>query len=285
MSDMITLSKLVIIDSLEANEFQTGQEIEIFARAEFSLHNLPLLVERHSVLWPADFEKILLNLTADAARGMFPILHVETHGDPKDGLEFASGSTMSWSRVSELLVDLNRATRFNLVCVFAACYGAYFAGQMWVHKPAPCFGLLAPEDTVDPGEIYRGFRVFYGELARTRDMGAAAALLAREKLTRGRWMNQTAPIWLPKVLRATAEHHLSAEGLKAMAARIKARAEAEDLPPELNLEPLSEETARRYLSETAFHRFFMVMDIPENADRFRSVQERVIREILPLVGQ
>jgi hypothetical protein len=116
-------------------------------------------------------------------------------------------------------------------------------------------------------------------------MGAAAALLAREKLTNGQWMNQTAPVWLPKVLRSTAEQYLSKEGLEAMATRIKARAEAQYLPAGLNLEPFSEATARRYVIDIAFNRFFMVEDIPENAERFRSVQERVIRDILPLVGR
>lgn len=284
MSDIISLTKLVIVDSLEENEFQTGQEIETFTRAEFSEYDLPLSVERHSVQYPDEFEEVLRVLTVEAEHGQLPLLHVETHGDPKEGLGFSSGCTLPWGRVSELLVELNRATRFNLVSVFAACYGAYFAGQMWVHRPSPCFGLLAPEDQVAPDEIYGGFRRFYHELAITQDMGRAAASLAREKLTKGRWMNQTATVWLPKVLRATAEQHLSAAGLNAMAARALARPEAQDLPPDLDLTALTEARARRYLTETAFNRFFMVDSIPENAERFRHVQERLIEEILPLVG-
>lgn len=289
MSNIIALTKLVIVDSLEDNEFcrefQTGQEIEAFVRAEFAAYNLPLQVERRRVEFPDEFEKVVQDLIAEAEHGARPMLHVEMHGDPTGGLEFSSGCTLGWDQVSDILVQLNRATRFNLVSVFAACYGAYFAGQMWVHRPAPCFGLLAPEDKVEPNEVYGGFRRFYHELAVTQDMGCAAALLAGEQLTTGRWMNQTASVWLPKVLRSTAEHYLSAAGLQAMAVRALARAEAQAIPISVDLVPFTEVTARKYITDTAFNRFFMVDDIPENSVRFRHVREKIIQEVLPLVGR
>lgn len=284
MSDIFSLTKLVIVDSLESHEFQTGHEIETFARTLFADHGLPLQVERHSVSWPDEFQNVLDELVVEAKDGARPLLHVEMHGDPLNGLEFASGGTMKWGQVSELLIDLNRATRFNLVCIFAACYGAYFATELWVNRPSPCFGLLAPEDEIDPGEIYRAFMCFYRELAVSQDMGKAAALVARDKLTKGRWMNQTAAGWLPKVLQATVEQHLSADGLRAMAARVSTRAGAEGATVKIEKLALVE-TARRHIGELAFDRFFMVADIPENAERFRLVRERVIKEILPLLGK
>lgn len=286
MSDIFSLTKIVIIDSLEETEFQTGYELERFIRTEFEEHGLAVPVERYSVQWPNQFEALVRRLTAEATgHGARPLLHVETHGDPIDGLIFSEGGSLPWGRVSEMLIELNRATRFNLVSFFAACYGAYFAGELWVNRPAPCFALLAPEDEVDPGELYRGFRRLYHELALTHDMGRAAKLLTRQELAKGRWLNRTAASWFPEVLLAVARQHGSEAGLRAMAARVMARREAHDLPSDCDMEQHVKNTALAYLRDIAFNRFFMVEDFPENADRFSAVKERVLREIIPLLGQ
>lgn len=286
MPNSFALTKIVIIDSLEPREFQTGQLLETYIRGELAEQGLPLRVERHSVGWPDEFERVVHRLTTESAEhGEAPLLHVEMHGDPKDGLIFSEGGSMPWSRVSELLIDLNRATRFNLVGFFAACYGAHFGGELWVHRAAPCFGLLAPEDEVDPAELYQGFRRLYHELVVTLDMGQATALLAREKLSRGRWLNQTAATWFPQVLLALAKNHANAAELDAMALRVMARQDAQDLPKDIDMRTRVEDMALLYLRDLAFSRFFMVEDLPENAERFRAVKERAISEILPLVGK
>lgn len=231
MPDIFKLTKIVVVDSLEPDEFQTGQLLEEYIRNELTEHGLPLRVERYSVCWPADFESVMRQLTIEAAeRGEAPLLHVEMHGDPKDGLIFSEGGSMPWGRVKDLLTELNHATGFNLVSIFAACYGAHFAGELLIHRAAPCFGLLAPEDEVDPAEIYQGFRLLYHELAVTQDMGNAAGFLARQRLSKGRWLNRTAPIWFKDVLRAMVMTHASGDGLDAMAARAMARPEAKSLP-------------------------------------------------------
>lgn len=46
-----------------------------------------------------------------------------------------------------------------------------------------------------------------------------------------------------------------------------------------------EAIALHYVRDLTFNRFFMVEEIPENAERFRAVKESVIHEILPLVGR
>jgi hypothetical protein len=286
MSDVFRLTKIVIVDSLEPGEFQTGQLLEEYIRHEMTEYGLPLRVERYSVGWPADFESVMHKLSMEAAEtGEAPLLHVEMHGDPKDGLIFSEGGSIPWDRVKDLLTEINHATGFNLVSIFAACYGAHFAGELFIHRAAPCFGLLAPEDKVYPEEIYQGFRLLYHELAVTRDMGHAAAFLARQKLSKGRWLNRTAPSWFKDVLRAMIMTHASRKGLDAMTERVMARPEAKDLPKGVDLRAHMEETALHYVRDLTFDRFFMVKEIPENAERFRAVKESVIRDLLPLVGR
>ena len=108
-----TFSRIVIIQSLEPDEDETGTILSEFLAAlgtatEFS--NVPIEVINCGNA--RQFLEILNQLTQDAASGDIPLLHVECHGDALDGLEFENSSTLSWERVSAALLPLNIATQF-----------------------------------------------------------------------------------------------------------------------------------------------------------------------------
>lgn len=64
----------------------------------------------------ADFLRIVTTITSErraSREGL--ILHIEAHGDVEEGSNFANDGQLSWVKVAEILLDLNAATRFNLV--------------------------------------------------------------------------------------------------------------------------------------------------------------------------
>jgi hypothetical protein len=68
--------------------------------------------------------RVMSELAEHATGGLRPILHVDAHGSPKDGMLLApSGDQVGWADVIELLQNLNVATGNNLVSVFALCFG------------------------------------------------------------------------------------------------------------------------------------------------------------------
>lgn len=299
------VSKIVIVDSLGESEFQTGAEIEKFISQKFTEHRIPISVERYSVTWAGDFINLIAYLAEDAKYN-FPLLHIEMHGDPHEGLIFANNSYLRWEEVGKALAPLNLATRFNLVCIFSACYGAYFTKSLLVNYAAPCFALIAPEEEVDPGEIHRAFRTLYHHFAVSRDLGQAADLLAKEVPIPGGWFDITMSEWFYQVLRKFTKELASAAGIRQRAQKLTKKLHAlpvfglasveNDVRTHIkepntkawtlaDMEVLVLLKTHQYLSEVAFDRFFMVQSIPENKVRFAETKRSVLRDIVPLIGK
>jgi hypothetical protein len=278
------ISKIVIIDSLEESEFQTGVEIEKVIRHEISTHNLDLPVRRYSVSWSGEF-KMLIELLAKEPNEI-PLLHVEMHGDPIEGLIFANNSTLNWNEVNQALAPLNKVTRFNLVCVFSACYGAYFTEALYVNYASPCFALIAPEDELHPGELHYSFRKFYHNLAATRDLGVASALLKTEKTIQSEWFSARMDHWFSQVIEAYVRQEASVEAIHRRAKIV--RLAALDLSPNVatlaDMEMALLLKSHQYVKYIAFNRFFMTAEIPENIYRFSSINLHIIENIIPLLA-
>jgi len=279
------VSKVVIIDSLDEHEFQTGELLETAIRHEFEEHNLPLSVERHSLTWAGEFEAII-NLLAQEAESGYPILHIEMHGDKVDGLIFKNGSNLQWEEVTGILARLNRATKFNLVCVFAACYGAYFTHGFWVNYASPCLALIAPEEELSPDEVYRGFRTLYRNLAILKDMGKAADLLDKQAPIKGGWFQMRADIWFYEILRAYVLENATDEAITWRAMEFQAfRLElASDSITLKDAKSAIFSIIRKHISHLAFEKFFMIEEFPENSARFEEVRKKIAEDLLPLIG-
>jgi hypothetical protein len=105
-----------------------------------------------------------------------PVLHVDAHGTVADGLLSApSGERMGWAEIIEVLRDLNVATRNNLVCVFALCFGLHVYKQVSLKKPVPAYLFFAPPSEISVGFLEARTLAFYREINRTSNVTAAFA--------------------------------------------------------------------------------------------------------------
>lgn len=282
--ESFNLSRIVIVESLESHEAKTGQYIASLIDTSDSARLLGLTVEYHTCEHAHDFTQYLTSLTIDVrATGRIPLLHVECHGDKTDGLEFANGSVLSWSNLSNLLVDLNKATRFNLVAVFSACYGGHFLSQLESVDPAPCYAMIAPTDVVNPSEIYACFRTFYATLFESNDAGVAVDAIMRMRLGEGEWFAQLAEFWYEQVIVGYVETHCTNAEMKVRALRMLRRLISEGKSANLGkLKRGLVQANRSALLGKFFDRYFMTVAIPENLHRFRAVRSRIESRISQL---
>ena len=275
-----TLTKFVIIESLDATEMQTGASLAEYIRGVGETNDLPITVELTSCGNSNNFREIFHKLTLDAQSGEIPVVDDECHGHPAAGLLFADGSNMPWTEVAALSLKLNIACRFNLLVRYSACFGGYFLQEMGTITPSPCWCVIAPTESVNPAEIMRGLRLFYEALIRTLDIGKAIAQLQRETLTHGRWFAKAAEIWFQQLTIYYIEHHCIRAEMKkrVMLIHEQLKKRGKIVAPAL-IEIALKEKNRANLTTKYFDRYFLIDEIPENAQRFVGARIRLLQSI------
>jgi len=181
------ISKIVIVQSL-GNEFLSGEHLYKYILGFPDDRKALIPAEFINCEGSVDFRDILATLADEAgASGTIPLLHIECHGNSDhSGLAFRNGSSLKWTEIGEPLVALNAATRFNLLVIFALCFGAHHLGEMKLGQPSPCWGMIGPSEEIFPDELLGGFRDFYRLLVKELDLTNAVNLLLARKLVAGR---------------------------------------------------------------------------------------------------
>jgi hypothetical protein len=277
----IKLNRVIVIQSLESLEVQTGCLIRDHIEYKLESNQMGLSIEFMTCESRTEFLAILHQLESDAiARDSIPLVHVECHGDSIQGLEFANASTLSWLDLADALKRLNIATRFNLLTVFSACFGGHFLGQMGcASEPAPCWGLVAPTDTVDPGEILAALRSFYSVLIETKDVGAAIQKISLTKLSAGRWFGQTAEEWFEKLVSGYVREQCTKDAARLRAKKLQL--EILQSGKHVSMGSLKRQLKTRNratLLDDYFNNYFVTDMIPENIPRFNHARERMQTE-------
>jgi len=275
------LSRVVIVESLKVGEVKTRLETANFVRAQDSTSAAGIPIEYHDCDSAQAFVNILTSLKLDALRTEnFPLLQVECHGDGLLGLEFRDRSCLSWPQLSELLVDLNKATRFNLIAVFSACYGGYFLSRISTVDSAPCYAMLAPTEEVWPHEILSAFRAFYSEFFKSMDAGRAMARISKLSLEAGAWMPILAESWYEHVVINYIQQHCTRQEMKIRTLRTANALRASGVAVDMRRIKLGLVQGNRdSITGRFFERYFMVNDIPENANRFGFLKTRISKRI------
>jgi len=275
------LSRVVIVESLKAGEVKTGLETANFVRAQDSTSTVGIPIEYHDCDGAQTFVDILSSLKLDALRTQnFPLLQVECHGDDLLGLEFRDGSYLSWQQLSDLLVALNKATRFNLISVFSACYGGYFLSRISTVDPAPCFAMLAPTEAIWPHEILAAFRIFYSEFFQSMDAGRAMARISKLTLEDGAWMPILAESWYEHVVINYIQQHCTRQEMKIRTLRTANALRKSGVAVDMRrIKAGLVQGNRASMTGKFFECYFMVNDIPENLTRFGSLKARISKQI------
>jgi hypothetical protein len=132
----------------------------------------------------ADLQDYLTQITRQAAQGLRPIIHFDTHGSATDGIYIAgSRQYVSWSQLIAWLRPINIQTQNNLSIVSAACCSMNIYKGISVEEQCPFFVIIAPGDPVSFGFIENNMIRFYEEVFNSLDIVAAYNKYLKEKLS------------------------------------------------------------------------------------------------------
>ena len=172
ISEALQTNEIVWIHSLPENELGPTRRILEDLEGLAKLGGFP--VTEYAVRDRADLEKLFRDLTTRAEQGLRPLLHVDAHGTKADGLSLApSGERVGWAELIELLRGLNCATRNNLTCIFALCFGLHIYKTVSLKKAVPAYLFFAPPSEISVGFLEDQTLAFYRKLKQDSDLTAA----------------------------------------------------------------------------------------------------------------
>lgn len=174
----VTTNALVVIESLAEDERKTGRYLTEDLGALCLVKKFS--VYRFELGSSAEFRVATQNLVKRAREdGLRPILHLDVHGlSDKSGLLFhPSRSTMKWDEFGDLMREVNRATKNNLLVVMGVCHGYSAILGTNIKKLTPFCILIGPGAEVTNQEVLRGFGPFYRALLDHGSITDAIAFL------------------------------------------------------------------------------------------------------------
>ncbi len=209
-------------------------------------------------------------LEKEAASGARPLIHIESHGDPDEGLEFSNGSVLSWGELANLMVSINLATKFNLIVCLSACHAANFLGKMGdVDRPCPCRALIAPHKEMSPSEAMFAFREFYSNLLQARTFNSSIELIEGLKTEDGFWIAETAEGWFRFTSRQFVLNQCSIPEVKKRILGIHKKVKEAGLNPKIG--EIKKEFMIHYrevMFQELFNTFFGLHSVPELRSEF-----------------
>ncbi len=282
----LDFERIVILESLFPNDYlKTGEELANYLGPMIIDRKTQPLVEFARFSSHHELKLIIENLTYEVINGgKIPVLHIETHGSEfGNGLVLGDNTKITWPEPIDLCVALNRATRFNLILVIAACYsGDLWKNEFRLDKPSSYGLLVAPSDVANGPEMLGGFRDFYRNLLDYKNGWIALEKLFHFRLNEG--------IFLTK-----AAHECFFATLKTMYSRMFEPVQFEKILADndkavmkrygylgKHIRPLERKRhlnafaflQKTYLNEM-FDTFFMVEDFPENEENFGYINQEL----------
>jgi hypothetical protein len=180
----VHFDKISILQSLPNNELHTGTklkgDIEIFNIA----YGRGLQIELFDTHNKDEFLNIINKLSKMANYDrLYPVLHIEAHGSSDlKGIVLQSKEFVSWTDLKPYLINLNTATRLNLLVVFSLWHGAHFVSQLTPVDRSPCWGIVGPTKALLGPELLGSFSAFYQEVFKSGSAEMAVKKLNESSL-------------------------------------------------------------------------------------------------------
>ena len=277
-------TKIVILQSIPANEFQSGAALLRRIQYEVQQHAPWLAVSLVDCIGESDYRAELAKLAHNAKyKDEIPIIHTEIHGDDL-GIDFSDGTVMEWSEVEALLTTLNIASGFNLVTIFSACFGAYYMKTLVAIRAASCYALVAPTDKLQPNEILLPFFNFYSTLFQKADLGLAIGSISNFQLAQGRWIGKTAEQLFEEQINRYIDQCCTEEYFPTRLADLQRQATADGKEVDVyELKEVLRQLNRDNISHGFFDTYFSIKEIPANRARFADLNRRINDRLRALV--
>jgi hypothetical protein len=158
----LRFNSIYIVEWLKPGDRKTGEDLADFLRMRRPEVGIQLY--RAS---SGDDVLHALSEVASAVKGgqALPLLHFEAHGG-QEALGYygpgrtASEEVLTWERLRNPLVRINRASKANLIVFSAACWG-FGALMAAASGPLPFMAIAGPAVSIGEGSLLRASKEFY----------------------------------------------------------------------------------------------------------------------------
>jgi len=165
------IQHIIIIQSLEAHEPQTGSELyNDIVRRKIEQLGEQSFVKSHAYFESRTKEEILhilddiLNDVNALQNGL--IIHFEMHGSSHlDGLITAENELITWLELVTKFRPINTATQNELYITMATCYGRYLYQAVDPELKSPYSGYISSSQSVTVQEVMDSFSDVFERLA------------------------------------------------------------------------------------------------------------------------
>lgn len=274
-------NKLWVIESLPSGELKTGRNLFDNRLDKAKQVQKDLVVEFADPITKAELFEVLEKIKNEALTGIYPMIHFECHGC-EDGLGTGSGELVEWDEIREILIEINRSTKLNLMIVIAACNGAHLIKVSTKLDEAPFWAIIGPEVEVTDVHIQENFGNFYESFFSDLDGDKAINILNGGATRPDRTYHFLSAAGL--FSRAHRTYYKSRCVGKGKEERIKQLVAEALRNPEVKIrgEAWARQEVEQGLASEDQHfnklrkRFFFIDQFPENEARFRLSREQVI---------
>jgi hypothetical protein len=270
-----------MIQSIKDSDLHTGTKI----REDLETYNAAFLkglsIELIDVGSKKEFLAVLIDIEKKARINAFsPVLHIDAHGSKDhEGIIFSSDEFCGWSDLKPYFININIATKLNLLIVLSLCYGAHFSEHLVPPDRAPCWGLVGPTKAIGSDSLLKSFSAFYREIFETGDGNEAVRQLNKDVSVNDiDYYFTTAAGFFKNVYMKYIKERCSKEAYAQRARKLRKRLKRSNVQKLPSIGELRRQY--KYSQRDDFERFrekfFMIDLFPENAERFNVQYSEVI---------
>mgnify|MGYP001038713657 CR=1 FL=1 len=280
--------RIVIAESLSDRELRSGRELFGYLGPLIEDADAPIALEFHECSGAESFRDLVRRLAEECTAGApTPVLHVETHGsDYQNGLVFQDDSMLTWAQLADLTRQLNAATKFNLLVVVAACFGAHMLlTQFRLREPAPFWGIVAPSNLTHGSELLGSFRSFYRTLILDLNASLAFNGVRTYRLDDGGFFARSAEELFSMGMNKFLNEHCSPAAIER---RVKANYKLlKKMGASRSLKVVRRGLILAHSSgyEKFVEQYFMVKEFPENLSRFEGTISKIRSQFVKALKQ
>jgi len=123
------------------------------------------------------FEQILYDVKYNS---IFPIIHIECHGNSIEGLLLKNDSYYDWLRLVNILRKINISCKNNLFITFAVCFSHKVFSSISLKLPAPFFGVILSNKEIKNSELIIRYHSFYTQFFLSGNINDSLKVLNME---------------------------------------------------------------------------------------------------------
>ena len=158
-----SLSKVWLLSSVREGDGNLVRYLDESSLQSVRLAKPSLAVQLISIWGREDLYAALEHIRESAQLGLSPLVHFDMHGN-EHGIELANSDYVTWGEMYEEIVDINIASRLNLVLTVSSCYGGLLARATKLTSAAPFFALIGPVGETTFGAAISAYDAFFNTL-------------------------------------------------------------------------------------------------------------------------